>query len=265
MTSTLVKPIPQPKFDSRIYSLAYPLGGGNSGVLKRGSMVWADAIFGYSEPCRMQFLYNPSTVTATYSMTTDTSTQAGMIFPTAYDNTELRVPLSQSVEWSLLFDRTYELWQQYDSKGNPLQDLGPNGNNPAVIGCLADIRQMQQFTGMNVGYWTTNTGDQGNISADFYKQQGIMQPAFSYVFFGGGQNSYKNSLWYYGYVSEWDVTITHWTQFMVPMRCVINIDFTLMPVQNINAAPATANTDWSLGTVEKATGTSPPPALGVST
>jgi len=244
MTSTGLKPVPQPKFDSRIYSLAYPLGGNKYGNLKRGSMVWSTtpAIpFGYSDVARFQFLYNPSTITATYSMTPDTSVQAGLLFPTAYDSTELRVPLSQTVEWSLLFDRTYELWKQYDDTGKPLQDIGTYGNNPAVVGVKADIDQLQQFTGMNVGYFTDSQGNQEATSPSLSKQQGIMQPAFSYVFFGD-----SNNLWYYGYISEWDVTVTHWTQYMVPMRCVINIDFTLMPMQNSSTPKQTANTDWSL-------------------
>lgn len=242
MTSTGVAPIPQPKFDNRIYTLKYPLGGDQYGTLKHGSMVWEKPVIGYSDVARMQFLYNPSTVTATYSLTPDISVQAGLLFPTAYNQTELRVPLSQSVEWSLLFDRTYELWGQYDTNGKPLQNKGPYNNNPSVVGVLADIRQMQQFTGMNVSYFSDNTNNTGSaLSAEFTKQQGIMQPVFSYVFFGD-----SNNLWYYGYVSEWEVTITHWTQFMVPMRCVINITFTMMPLYTSNTPKQTANTDWNL-------------------
>lgn len=244
MTNTGITPITQPKFDSRIYQLKYPLGGGSYGNLKRGSMVWEKPVIGYSDVARMQFLYNPSTVTADYSLTPDISVQAGLLFPTAYNKTELRVPLSQSVEWSLLFDRTYELWGQYDHKGKPLQSAGKYKNNPSVVGVLADIRQMQQFTGMNVSYFTDSTNNNGKaLAAEFTKQQGIMQPVFSYVFFGDA-----NNLWYYGYISEWDVTITHWTQFMVPMRCVINITFTLMPLYNSNTPTQTANTDWTLPT-----------------
>lgn len=256
---TGIKPFKQPKFDSRIATLKYPLGGTSSGYLKRGSMIWAGGDVmppGYSEVATMHFLYNPSTVTATYSLLPDTSVAAGMLFPTAANNTQLRVPLSQSVEWALLFDRTYELWHQYDSSGTPIQPLGPEKNNPSVIGVMADIMQMQQFTGMTIGYWTDSTGNQGTQNPGIYKQQGIMQPVYSYVFFGDNAN-----LWYYGYVSEWDVTITHWTQFMVPMRCVINVTFNLMPLQNVNAPAQTANADWTLPSITNVPGTNIGPTV----
>jgi hypothetical protein len=142
----------------------------------------------------------------------------------------------------LLFDRSYELWSQYDTDGEPKQPIGPDNNNPAVIGCLADIRQMQQFTGMTVGYST----DSGNTVANskVAGHQGVLQLIPSYVFFG--LKDQKRGLWFYGYVSEWDFTITHWTQYMVPMRCVIDITFTMLPTPNTIGTASNSNTNWSV-------------------
>lgn len=254
MTASTNSPIDQPAFDSRIQTLKYPLGGGQFGNLQRGYMVWdsTQLLTGYSSAARMNFLFNPSTITATYSLIPDTSVQAAMMFPTAYNNTDLRVPLSQTVEWSLLFDRTFELWGSYDNSGNAIngQAFENINNDPSVVGVQVDIAAMQQFTGMNANFYSGSSASVGNSSSDqiagsLYNQQGIMMPVYSYAWFG-------KYLWFYGYVSEWDVTITHWTQYMIPMRCVINVTFTMMPTP----APTTgsnANTEWSAASIAQNT------------
>lgn len=226
MTTSGTSPITQPPFDPRISTLAFPVGGAGFGQLQRGFMVWEQPIQGYSSTAQMSFLYNPSSVTADYYMA-DSSVGSSLMFPTGFNATNLRVPLNQSVEWSLLFDRTFELWGSYDSNGEPLNQNPGDGYNPSVVGVLADIYQMEQFTGMFVGYSSGNSTTTAPTSNALTGHQGIIQLIPSYVYFGG--NSANNSLWYYGYVSEWDVTVTHWTQYMVPMRCVINVTFTMLP------------------------------------
>lgn len=223
MAGSSVPPTQQPQFDKRISTLAFPLQGGQFGTIKRGFMIWEQSIQGYSDKAQMQFLYNPSSVTADYTMS-DSSVGASLLFPTGFNATNLRVPLNQSVEWSLLFDRTYELWGGYDSEGLPAESIGPGQNNPSTVGVLADIRQMEQFTGMNVGYSSGNTASTSPNNSSLVGHQGIMQLIPSYVYFGDA-----NNLWYYGYISEWDVTVTHWTQYMVPMRCVMDVTFTMLP------------------------------------
>lgn len=232
-------PVQQPKFDQRIYSLAYPLQGSQFGNLKRGFMIWEKPVQGYSSEATMHFLYNPSTVSAQYNMA-DSSVGASLMFPTGFNDTNLRVPLNQTVEWSLLFDRTYELWQQYNSDGSPKKSAGDNKNNPAVVGVLADIRQMEQFTGMNIGFSSGNNNTTGATSTSIAGHQGILQLIPSYVYFGDSDN-----LWYYGYISEWDMTVTHWTQYMVPMRCVINVTFTMLPTPQSTGSGSKSNTNWS--------------------
>lgn len=238
-------PIEQPPFDPRIQTLKFPLGGADFGTLQRGYMVWdsTQLLTGYSSAAKMNFLFNPSTVTATYSLIPDTSVQAAMMFPTAYDNTDLRVPLSQTVEWSLLFDRTFELWGNYNSGTQSGVSPGAaDNNNPSVVGVMVDINAMQQFTGMYANFYSGVSAVQqssGSSQGGLYNQQGIMMPVYSYVWFGSA------ALFFYGYVSEWDVTITHWTQYMVPMRCVINITFTMMPTP-AGVAGASSNADYNL-------------------
>lgn len=226
--------IQQPKFDDRIYSLQYPLTGTARGTLKRGYMVWAKPISGITSRATVHFLYNPSTVEADYPLS-DSTVAASLLFPTPGDKADLRVPLQQTVSWSILYDRTYELWESYNADGSPKFGLGADGNNPQVIGVLADIFQMQQFTGMTASYNSGGLPTPAGTKNLFLGHQGILQLVPSYVFFGGAQ-----ALSYYGYVSEWDVQITHWTQYMVPMRCVIDISFTMLPPVS-NTAPMLQN------------------------
>jgi hypothetical protein len=224
MTTSGSAPITQPPFDPRIQTLVFPLSGGQYGTLKRGFMVWETASgTPYSSEPQLNFLYNPSTVSADF-YSSASSVASAYLFPTAFNATNLRVPLNQSVQWSLLFDRTYELWGGYDSEGLPQQSIGSGQNNPSTVGVLADIRQMYQFTGMDIAYSSGNTTTTSPSSGALAGNQGIMQLIPSYVYFGD-----SNNLWFYGYVSEWDFTVTHWTQYMVPMRCVMNVTFTMLP------------------------------------
>lgn len=253
-------PFTQPAFDSRITTLVFPLSGGQYGQLQRGFMAWDMSqgnIGPYGSAAQVNFLYNPSSVTADYSIT-DASVAASIMFPSAFNAVDLRVPLNQTVEWSLLFDRTYELWGSYNAQAIPNGTVGanPNNTNPGNVGVLADIMAMQQFTGMFMAFSTGNTGSTTPAPTALTGWQGIMQLIPSWVYFGGS-NSASNSLWYYGYVSEWDVTVTHWTQYMIPMRCVINITFTMLP------PPNGANPIGTTGTTFTPGGTGTPGAAGV--
>lgn len=236
--------VKQPKFDPRIYGLTYPLTGTSQGTLKRGFMIWESPVSGYTDRAVVHFLYNPASVSASYTMG-DANVQGSLLFPNPNDNADLRVPLYQSSSWAILFDRTYELWGQYNPSGSPDQQIGENSNNPAVVGCLADIMQMRQFTGMSVGYNPNSTGSKNQQRPPqdtFVAGQGILNLITSYVFFGD-----KSNLSFYGYVSEWDFTVTHFTQNMVPMRCIVNITFTMLPPKRHQTSPGsgTGSTNWS--------------------
>ena len=119
----------------------------------------------------------------------------------------------------------------------------------------ADVMMLQQLTGQfnqvyqnNNPYYTiqnTVTGATGKSGQSYTNpgandlglgiSQGVMQLTFLYVYF-----SYPGyGLEYYGYIDSWDVQFTHFTQSMIPMRCVCDISFTLLPPPT--AAPPAAN------------------------
>lgn len=238
-------PLHQPAFDPRIKHIHIP---GGSSTLNRGYMVWENILPGYAHRCVFRFLYNPTTVEASYSLP-DSGVQSALVFPNAHDIADLRIPINQYVSFSLLFDRTFELWGSYKSDGSPRYKNYADGNSPYVVGVWSDIIQLEEFTGMNVGY-SAGTSAASNISLGSGKSggattlsghQGILQLVPSWVYFGNQSN-----LHYYGYVSSWDVTYTHWTQYMVPMRAAVDITFNLLPPpsKQTNLSWVSGNGGW---------------------
>lgn len=216
--------IVQPPFSKQLTTLAYPLTGGSSQTLQTGYMIWDKPLPGYSQRAVVRYLYNPSTASADYSIA-DASAQASLNFPNPGDTANLAIPLSQTAQWSLMFDRTFEVWGAYQANGQP-NGTGIDGNSstgPGTIGVQADVLAFMQLTGMLTNF----SAGTANISGPITQNSGIMQLVPSWAVFAS--NAVTNGLTFYGYVNEWSVQYTHWTQFNVPMRCVISVNFTMLP------------------------------------
>jgi hypothetical protein len=170
----------QPGFDSRIQSLTKPfaansnvtgsgpsgnngsqnIGGGNN--IQRGFMQWdvsngwpagygdakgTGAAVSGSKPAVVNFLFNPSTVSASYQMT-DSTAQTALMYPLSTSGqAQPLVPIQQQVSFSLMFDRTYEL--NSSSSNADMKDFG----------VWLDVAAMMQFTGMFAAIY------QGNAAA----------------------------------------------------------------------------------------------------
>jgi len=214
--------ITQPPFDKRLTTFAYPLTGGRGGsFLQTGYMIWDKPMPGYgSNRAVIRYLYNPSTVSADYAMS-DASAQAALNFPNPGDSAQLAIPISQTATWSLMFDRTFEVWQSYESSGLPTQ--GNNSNSAGTLGVQADVMAFMQFTGM---FYNGGNIPKSNQNQNLAANAGIMMQWPAWAFFGN--NNVSNGLMYYGYINEWSVQYTHWTQFNVPMRCVVNVNWTML-------------------------------------
>lgn len=239
----------QPKFDPRIYTMAFPLTGEAAGVIQRGYMIWASpGLPGYSGLASVHYLYNPSTVSSDYSIA-DASAQASLNFPNPGDSAMLAIPLSQTAQWSLMFDRTFELWGQYAPDGTP-SNIFNGGNDPTSIGVQADVMQFMQFTGMFSTYQYGTNGQGGLITPptvaaqNYGLNQGIMQMVPCWAYFGA--SNVQNNLMYYGYVNEWSVQYTHWTQYNIPMRCVISVSFTMLPTPSAQPAQNASDNVYSV-------------------
>lgn len=228
----------QAPFDRRIKTLPMPSQSVKRQI-QRGYMVQEKNLPGYktnrSGKFVLNYLYNPSTVEAMYTVQTNSAALA-YLFPNAGDIGDLAVPLSQTASWTIMFDRTYELnLGSYTPDGRLVRGHtsipAPNGisADPTVYGVWADIVQLQFFTGMMLQGGSAANADKviQNVAKggqSFKASQGFMMMVPCWVFFGGQSN-----INYYGYISEWDVTYTHFTQFMVPMRCVVDITFNMLP------------------------------------
>lgn len=236
----------QPDWDPRLKKLQTPLAGVNGGpdlpitVIKRGMLVqdtanglgWSN----YNTAVKFHFQYNPSTVQASVSVQ-----QTGAALTYLYANqssvANYAGPVNGSVSWTVMFDRTYELWGSYNTDGTPKNanssQMQQFGNDATVVGCWADIMQMMYLTGMfengaNSGASLGGTDSSGNpvtSSQQFNSSTGFMQMVPAYLYFGPPGFSIS----YYGYVSQWDYTVTHWSQYMIPMRCAIDINFAMLP------------------------------------
>lgn len=245
-----------PTGSSRILNIQQPLSGtvgvGADNVnlpittLQRGYMKQENAIGSYGGPITFNFLYNPSTVTGQYTVQTS---GAGItyLYANPADAANLAAPVTGSVSFTVLFDRTYDLWQSYNTDGSA-KNAGSAamqqwGNDPTVVGCWADIMQLMRFVGMyNTGQSSPNAASVlGSNFASGGAQstsQGFMFQVPCWTYFGP-QNK---ALQVYGYVSAWDYTVTHWSQYMVPMRCSIDITITPLPAPNY-----ATGLPWSLG------------------
>lgn len=247
--SRLPSLVTQPKFAAQIQSQRPALG--ENIALQRGYMLWAQpmkSIYGGGGPVNdgrdmIRFLFNPSTISTDYNVG-NASLQAAMMYTVPGDQGNLLAPLLfQTVSWQLYFDRTYEL--NFSKSSSAI-------NDPAVIGCQADVYQFMQFTGVlaalnkqqaqsiqGVGgaqVGSTQTGTSGLV-----RTGGIMMMVPCYVYFGNALqqmnqnvnsanfNAVGSQLSFYGYISEWSVTYTHWTSNMVPIRCSISVNFTMLP------------------------------------
>ena len=239
----------QPKFDARLFTMAFPLTGSQSGTIQRGYMIWDSSMastLGYSGLPTVHYLYNPSTVAADYNIASGTA-QMALDYPNPGDQSNLAIPLNQTAQWSLMFDRTFELWGQYGAGGTPNNVFsgGSNTNDPTSIGVQADVMQFMQFTGMFTGDQLSGNGQGGLVTTqNFGASTGLMQQINCWAYFGA--SNITNNLKYYGYINEWSVQYTHWTQYDIPMRCVISVNFTMLPWPTTQPSQNASDAAWSV-------------------
>src|SRR5215472_728707 len=128
----------QPPFAAQL-SASRDRAMGDTPHLQKGYMIW-DVSSGnvgykggpYNGRATFQFMYNPQQIQAAFAVESNQA-QAAMLYNAPGASAVLAIPLSQSVAWTLYFDRTYEV--NYSR---------PNGkaNDPAIIGVQADVVQM---------------------------------------------------------------------------------------------------------------------------
>lgn len=216
--------VQNPPFDSRILNLPMrqvsqqvdangkPVKGGfKDSTLYRGAIISKETPVKGAPKVKVNFLYNPSTINESRSL--DMNNPVLPDYQRVPGDTSNYIgPLNTSVGFSLLFDRTYELW---DSKyqGTDVGTFGVQVDTNAFYALLG-INQKQNVKGVR-GAKSYNLVVQGPM---------LFSPCDLYFGYGS-----PGGLHYYGYVSSLNITYTHFSQQMVPMRCAMDIGFTVYP------------------------------------
>jgi hypothetical protein len=213
-----------PPFDARMLST----GGANPALknrpLKRGRIIRATGV-GY----QVNFMFNPSVLDVTFtwdqSLADAAKTDQSAGSPTASTVGEGQLSLN------LLFDRTYEI------NGFKLTLAG-------AFGVHSDVLAFYQFLGMiDPDISATSSWEQ------LYPKNQIQQQ-YAYLYIG-------DRLKYYGYISSFAVSYTHWSYTMIPMRAAIGIAFNV-----VTALPTTTPTNTSTTNPRKLPDQKSDPTLG---
>lgn len=195
----------QPPFDKRILNLVMP---DRNGVIRPGGKLQR----GYIEPDPqlainsgghgVRFLYNPTELTATWGMSDQTQlpTPGGV----SNDQGTNNIMGFGNIQFSLLYDRTYETWDRN-------YVFTPQGQ----FGVYVDVWQFEKMLGI-LG------PDDVLTLAQTPRGPMVMTPVT--VRFGG-----LNSITMYGVITDFSVTYTHWTQLMVPNRAVVSLGMIMYP------------------------------------
>lgn len=193
------------------------VNGDKNSLLYRGMFATRPALSGTNQQFRVKFLYNPSTISESRSL--DLNNEIVPSYARNPDDpSQYKVGLQATLGFSLLFDRTYELW-----------DEAYRDTDSGTYGISVDTNAF--FNMLNINQQVTNTpasvGTGGSVINTSHVSviQGTMTATPVDLYFGYGS---AGSLKYFGYISQMDTTYTHFTQKMVPQRCAINIGFTLM-------------------------------------
>lgn len=191
------------------------------GNLHRGLLVSGAGILkGYKSNVqyKVNFLYNPSTITESRSLDLNNG-----VLPAYARNPDdpgsYATSLNTTISFSLLFDRTFELW-----------DTNYRQTQPGIYGVRSDVEAFYNLLGINIPQTQTNTAAQAkppaiNPAKITNTVQGPMQFIPTYLYFGANS---KGALNYFGYVSGINITYTHFIANMTPSRCAIDVSFTVL-------------------------------------
>lgn len=208
--------VENPKFDSRILNLpmrqvSEGYGGNKSSTLYRGAMVGREANNGIKY--KVNFLYNPSTITESRSI--DLNNQVLPDYARVPgDSGDYQTTLNTTISFALLFDRTFEMW---DSK----YQLDERG----IYGVSVDTNAFYNLLGINQKVPVPGIRDGKGYNKVV---QGPMAAVPIDLYFGYGS---PGGLHYFGIVTSMGITYSHFSQQMVPVRCAVDIGFTIFSDQ----------------------------------
>ncbi|MFI6512975.1 hypothetical protein ACIBCT_35700 [Streptosporangium sp. NPDC050855] len=194
-----------PDFDPALQATYGP--DGQTMTVARGYIVQDKAMPGQDKQ-GLKFLFNPSVIDVNYPSYEGNIAMASGIDPTAQGL--FRGVTNQTLSFSLLFDRWAEAFNQ----------------GAMAAGVSVDIEQLKVMVGMNTKQAFSTDRDNGG-STSTLSTTGTGVPVFVPMRFYFGTSS--NSLRYFGNITEFSVQYQHWTSYMVPTRCSVELSVALIP------------------------------------
>lgn len=232
--------IQNPPFDARLGQRGAVDSDGNFVVLPREMVqrgfIIQDIPQSDGKKYLVHFQFNPTSFTHSASLsaqipTAGTPDQSGQ----GTDWMSFIANTGQAVQFSLLFDRTYELWQ---SDGQSFA---------GTQGCLSDIKTLYAMLGMYGANTAANNSPDTIASVD---PAALAQTTPLSVMTGGDPvwvNFGSTLLSYYGIIQTLNVTFTHFTQKMIPVRAAVDIGLSVIPKKETrDSVPAAGSSlTWS--------------------
>lgn len=232
-------------------------GASQTQVLERGYIIQDQPQAGIKNQCN--FLYNPSVLYANHVAESNVVVDSNAVNPnplTAADS--LLMPLQSTLQFSLLFDRFYEMY-----------DPASNGSAAWTDGVFADINALYRITGISspVAAVSGTSGTTAAVSSDTAFAAGTyikgavgpMRYVPARFYFAGSRSGILN---YYGVITSLNITYTHFTQQMIPFRCQVDIIASILPTPTPTTTKSTtsssSNPTTSSSTVSPITGANGP-------
>ena len=236
-----------PKFDPRIRNIhgVAEISDSNSksqrSTLFRGYMESVHKVNGAYR--RLYFLYNPSGLSWNGNVETDTIGDNTVMDP--LDIGGFLMPMSQTVAFSLLFDRTYETWVYDITK------------EVSYLGVMADIVHLYAMLGImgngaTASSTPTDTGSGGEVESSTTQEGGADSSAAlkafvdidslpdltptSFMQYIPMRVIFGSHMSFHGVITSATVQYTHFTQKMVPNRCSVEISIQLFPPEEHSVA-----------------------------
>lgn len=204
-----------PPFDKRILNI----GGSNTNIgaakLKRGKLVCDQTNVKSMKGKAIRFLYNPVSVAVSHTIGDPSGIQNMEGGAQAKTQNGTFTNLG-GVSVSLLYDRTYEVW-----------DRSKKGTYAGEYGVYADVLAYYQLLGLvrttDTTQYTKGPGPQNGtiVSVEKMSWDSVpshpIDPSQRYYLYVG------DKLRWYGILTDFEVTYTHFTQKMVPSRAEVSM------------------------------------------
>lgn len=190
------------------------------------------------------FLFNPSIITLQHAIDSNSSLVLPQYRRLSADTGVYVIGLASTIDFSLFFDRTYEVNTAAELGNGTYAPYGPLGflpgtslnpessgiltnDDPRLIGALADVNALYRVVGMTNPIPNQSwTNDNGSVTSNI-TVTGPMQQVPCYFMLSS--NMVSNVPNFYGYIDSLGITYTHFTQAMVPMRAQVDVEITMLP------------------------------------